>query len=46
MERIGCYYQNGNNLEKISYELDKLYLESELGIRKNSSLSYNLRKIK
>lgn len=44
VEQIGQYYKNGTNLEKISYELDKLYLESDMSVRKNSSLSYNLRK--
>lgn len=44
IEQIGEYYKSGKNLEKISYELDKLYLESDMSIRKSSSLSYNLKK--
>lgn len=44
-EMIRCHYQTGeNNIEKISFELDRLYLETDLGLRQNSSLSYNLKK--
>lgn len=30
------------NLEEISYQLDKLYIDMDLKVRKNSCLSYNL----
>ncbi len=33
---------NGENIHDISYELDKLYIESDMGARKNSSLAYQL----
>lgn len=37
---------NDDELKAISYELDKLYMEMDLKIRKNSSLSYNFEKNK
>lgn len=33
---------NNVDLDKVSYELDKLYIENDLGIRENSTLVKNL----
>jgi len=33
---------NEENLDDISYELDKLYLESDMGVRENSTLARKL----
>lgn len=32
-------------IKDVSYKIDKLYIQSDLPIRKNSSLSYNLKKV-
>ena len=37
------HYKNGtDNLDEISAALDKLFLETDLGIREKSNLSYSL----
>ena len=41
-----CMDSETLNLSEISYEVDKLYLDLNLPIRKTSSLSYNLSKNK
>ena len=42
-EMINNHYKLGEqNLELISYMLDKLYMDTDLKVRKGSSLSYNL----
>ena len=33
---------NSGDLDEISYELDKLYIENDMGVRKNSTLSNKL----
>ena len=33
---------NSGDLDEISYELDKLYIENDMGVRKNSTLSKKL----
>lgn len=33
---------SGEDIDVISYELDRLYVENDMGARKNSSLSYKL----
>lgn len=44
-ELLNDYYKNNQlHLEEISFLLDKLYLDTDLKIRSNSSLSYNLEK--
>lgn len=42
-ELIGEYYEFGiDNKDEIIFQLDKLYLDSDMGVRKNSSFSYSL----
>jgi hypothetical protein len=43
---INDYYNGADNKEIISYNLDKLYLESDMGIRETSSLAHTLEKTK
>lgn len=46
-EMINVYYKEKNDdFSDISFELDGLYLDTELKIRRNSSLAYNLDKEK
>lgn len=46
IEMIIKYLQTKEiDIEDISYELDKLYIKTDLKVRENSSLSYNLEKI-
>lgn len=44
LNMINEYYKGNDNKEQIGYELDKLYLESDMGIRRSSSLSHSLEK--